>query len=103
MQLIRILLICLAFWIAGGAASAQFPNRDGEREVRLPNGKLQSEEILRAEHDKSVKEAAELQKLVEDVRDDLEKNDRHVLDLDTLKKLEQIEKLAKRIRGRLRN
>jgi hypothetical protein len=101
MQPTRILLICLAFLIVGWAAAAQFPTREREGEVRLPSGKLQSEEILKADHAKSVKEVAELQKLVEEVRDGLDKNDRYVLDLDTLKKLEQIEKLAKRIRGRL--
>jgi hypothetical protein len=40
--------------------------------------------------------------LSEEVRIELEKNDRHVMSVTTLKKLEEIEKLAKRIRSRLK-
>ena len=97
----RILLILLAFWIGTEAAAAQFPNTGRDGEIRLPSGKLQSEEILKAEHAKSLEDSAEMMKLVEEVRGDLDKNDRYVVDLDTLKKLERIEKLAKRVRGRL--
>lgn len=71
-------------------------------DVRLPSGKLQKEEILKAEHEKSLKDAAQLLELAEALKIDLEKNDRHVLSLSSLKKTEEIEKLAKRIRGRLR-
>lgn len=71
-------------------------------EQRLPNGKSQQEEILKAEHGKSLKDAAELIELAEQLKQDLEKNDRHVLSVSTLKKTEEIEKLAKRIRTRLR-
>jgi hypothetical protein len=73
-----------------------------DREIRLPSGKLQKEEILRADHEKSLDDAAELLKLAEELNIELEKNDRHVLSVDTLKKLENIEKLAKRIRSRLK-
>jgi hypothetical protein len=37
------------------------------------------------------------------LKDDLEKNDHNVLSLATLKKTEEIEKLAKRIRDRLKH
>jgi hypothetical protein len=70
-------------------------------DTRLPNGKSQQEEILKAEHEKSLKDAASLLDLAEQLKADLEKNDRHVLSLATLKKTEEIEKLAKRIRSRL--
>jgi len=73
-----------------------------EREMRLPSGKLQKEEILKADHEKSLEDAAELLKLAEELNIELEKNDRHVLSVDSLKKLENIEKLAKRIRSRLK-
>jgi len=70
-------------------------------DTRLPNGKSQQEEILKAEHEKSLKDAAALVELAEQLKADLEKNDRHVLSIATLKKTEEIEKLAKRIRTRL--
>ncbi len=74
------------------------PNRD----VKLPNGKSQQEEILKAEHEKTLKDAQELVKLSEELHDDLIKSDRHVLSLTNLKRIDEIEKLAKRIRGRLK-
>ncbi len=75
---------------------------DREKPVRLPSGKLQSEEILKAEHEKTLRDAAELVELSQALRDELEKNGRHVLSIGSIKKTEEIEKLAKRIRGRLR-
>lgn len=79
------------------------PERPGaEREVRLPNGKLQKEEILKADHEKSLEDSAKLIELTEELKIELEKNDRHVLSVSTLKRLDDIEKLTKRIRSRLR-
>jgi hypothetical protein len=69
---------------------------------RLPNGKSQKEEILKADHEKSLEDAGKLMQLTEDLKIELEKNDRHVLAVSTLKKLDEIEKLTKRIRSRLR-
>jgi len=69
---------------------------------RLPNGKLQQEEILKAEHEQNLKDASQLIALAEELKQELEKNDRHVLSLATLKKTDDIEKLVKRIRSRLR-
>jgi hypothetical protein len=70
-------------------------------DTRLPSGKSQQEEILKAEHQKSLKDAAALIELAEQLKADLEKNDRHVLSLATMKKTEEIEKLAKKIRSRM--
>ncbi len=87
-------------------ASAQV-QPDGRRvdkndEPRLPDGTSQKEAILKADHARSLKDADELIKLSEDLKIDLEKNDRHVLSVGTLKKLDDIEKVAKRIRGRMK-
>jgi len=78
------------------------PERGADREVKLPNGKSQQEEILKADFKKTLEDAAELVKLAEQLQDDLIKDDRHVLSISTLKKTEDIEKLAKRIRTRLK-
>ena len=77
-------------------------DRGVDREVKLPNGKSQQEEILKADFKKTLEDAAELVKLAEQLQDDLIKDDRHVLSISTLKKTEDIEKLAKRIRTRLK-
>ena len=78
--------------------------RPGEEEdVILPNGKSQKDEILKAEHQQNLKDAAELADLAEQLKIDLEKNDRYILSMATLKKTDDIEKLVKRIRARLRH
>ena len=74
-----------------------------EEDVVLPNGKSQKEEILKAEHQQNIKDAADLAELAEQLKIDLEKNDRYVVSMATLKKTDDIEKLAKRIRARLRH
>jgi hypothetical protein len=40
--------------------------------------------------------------LSEELKIELEKNDRHVLSVSAVKKTEEIEKLAKKIRGRMK-
>ena len=72
-------------------------------DIRLPNGKLQRDEILKAEFQKSLEDARELARLSDELKLDLEKNDRYVLSIATLKKTEEIEKIAKRIRDRLKH
>ena len=73
-----------------------------EADVRLPNGKLQRDEILKAEHQENLKDAARLADLAQELKESLEKDDHYVLSLSTLKKTDEIEKLAKKIRSRLR-
>jgi hypothetical protein len=80
----------------------QAPPATEDRDARLPNGKTQQEEILKADHEKDLKDAAQLIELAEGLKEELEKNTQHVLSLSSLKKTEEIEKLAKRIRSRLR-
>jgi|SRR5215472_10215754 hypothetical protein len=72
-------------------------------EVRLPNGKLQRDEILRLDYQKSLEDARQLSKLADELKTDLEKNDKYVLSIPTLKKTEEIEKLAKRIHDRIKH
>ena len=76
---------------------------DQEQDVTLPNGKSQHDEILKADHQQNLKDAAELAELADQLKIDLEKNDRFVVSMATIKKTDDIEKLAKRIRGRLRH
>jgi hypothetical protein len=54
------------------------------------------------EHKKNLEDAAAMAKLAEEVSEDLEKNDRYVMSLKTLKQLDEIERLAKAVRGRLK-
>ncbi len=95
-----VLLTLLCAVIANGQGPKE-TNPDPS-DPRLPNGKSQKEEILKADHEKSLEDASKLIQLTEDLKIELEKNDRHVLSVSMLKKLDDIEKLSKRIRSRLR-
>lgn len=95
---------------AAGAAAANGtqdmpppPTRSQDDGVRLPNGKLQRDEILKADRERNLKDAAQLVELSEQLKEDLEKNDRYVLSMSTLKKTDDIEKLVKKIRARMRH
>lgn len=73
-----------------------------EADVKLPNGKSQREEILKMEHQQNLRDAARLADLAGELRDELEKNTHDILSISTLRKTDDIEKLAKKIRSRLR-
>jgi len=85
-------------WQDGGAGGIA-----EQQDIRLPNGKMQKDEILKAEHQQNIKDAAQLAELVQQLQQDLEKNDYTVLSLSTLKKTDDIEKLVKKIHARLRH
>lgn len=70
--------------------------------LRLPNGKLQRDEILKSEYEQNLKDAARLVDMAQELKLDLEKNDRFVLSLATVRKTDEIEKLVRRIRSRMR-
>jgi len=69
---------------------------------RLPNGKNQQDEILKAEYEQNLKDAAQLVELSQSLREELEKNDRFVVSMSAVKKTDDIEKLVRKIRSRLR-
>ena len=87
-------LVCLAV--------AQNSSNKEDADVKLPNGKSQRDEIIRADYERNLRDAGEMARLAEEVKDDLEKGDRYLVSLKTLKKLEDVEKLSKDIRQRLR-
>ena len=100
------ILLVSAFALALSAQPPAIPERPTEEpreDARLPNGKLQRDEILKADFQKSLEDARQLSKLADELKADLEKNDRYVLSIATLKKTEDIEKLAKRIHDRLKH
>jgi hypothetical protein len=76
-------------------------HRHPDDEGAQPPTAKQQEDILKADHAKDLKDAAQLIELAEQLKEELEKNDRHVLSLSSLKKTEEIEKLARRIHARL--
>lgn len=99
-ELVRRCGLALLLAAALVPARQQFPEDPPAR--KLPSGKSQMEEILKEDHRKSLRDAAALLELAGALQNDLEKNEHHVLSISSIRKTEEIEKLAKRIRGRLR-
>jgi hypothetical protein len=104
----RTLLLGVIFGLAlaqePGGLPTTAPSPGVEKpDVRLPSGKSQRDEILKAEHEQNLKDAAKLVELSDDLKQTLEKEDRFVFSLTTVKKTEDIEKLVKKIRSRLRH
>ena len=97
-----IIVVTLCFMLASAGQPPRVPPSEPEPETRLPNGKSQKEAILKEDYRKSLEDARELVTLAESLQAELEKNDRYVVSLAEIRKTEDIEKLAKRIRGRLK-
>jgi hypothetical protein len=85
----------------GGAPSPATP-QDSSNDVRLPSGRMQRDEIIEAEHKKNQEDAAALARLAQEVKDDLDNSERYIVSVKTIKKLDDIEKLDKGIRARLK-
>jgi hypothetical protein len=77
-------------------------NPEDKGDFRLPNGKKQVDEILKDDYEKNLKDARDLTNLARSLEEDLEKNEAFVFSLSTLKKLDDMEKLTKRIRARMK-
>jgi hypothetical protein len=105
--MLRRFVLILAAALALQAQQAQAPHvpplaEGAPEDVRLPSGKMQREEILKYDYQKSLEDARALSKLADELKADMEKNDYNVLSLATLKKVDEIDKLAKRIHDRLK-
>jgi hypothetical protein len=106
--------IALALSLAPGQTTASPPasraqelppldEQDRADDVKLPNGKSQRDAILKAEYEQNLKDAERLVELSGELKQDLEKGNRFVLSLASLKKTDEIEKLVKKIRSRMRH
>jgi hypothetical protein len=100
-RIVLLLFLALASTAQQKAPDRTLPPEQGE-DLRLPNGKLQREEILKADYQKNIEDARALSKLADELKTDLEKNDYNVLSVGSLKKTDDIDRLAKRIRDRLK-
>ena len=84
------------------AAAQRTPPPDAEVSEHGRLKRSQIEQILKSDREKSIEDAGQMMKLAEELKDELEKNDKSVLSVTALRKAEEIEKLAKRVKGRLR-
>jgi hypothetical protein len=77
--------------------------RDPSEDSRLPNGKSQKNAMAKQDHEQALKDANDLIAVAEELRDELKKSGDYVVSVSSVKKTEEIERLAKRIRGRLKD
>jgi hypothetical protein len=95
-----LLILCAAFG-QSPEPRPTFPDSK-EGDVRLPNGKSQRQEILKDDYKRNLADSVELARLAEELKADIEKNEQYVVSVKTLKKTDDIERLVKNIRGRLK-
>jgi hypothetical protein len=75
---------------------------ENNEDPRLPDGKSQKNAIAKQQHEEALKDADRLLAAAEDLRNQLREAGSFVVPLGSVKKTEEIEKLARRIRGRLK-
>jgi hypothetical protein len=78
------------------------PEHDPDADLRLPNGKSQKDAISKQAHEEALREVESLIHLAEDLRDELKHSGEYVVAISSLRKTEEIEKLARHIRGKLK-
>ncbi len=93
-SLFRLFVLC--------CTALAFSQEQPDHDLKLPSGKSQRQEILKEEYGKAVRESEDLVRVATELRDQLQKRDYNVLSMSSIKQTEEIEKLAKRIRSRLR-
>lgn len=97
---VAMVAACAALLISGPGVGA---GQDQEEpEFRLPGGKLQKDELLRRDYEENLKDAARLVDLAQSLKNELEKGSYRVLSVNAIKTTEEIERISKRIRNRMR-
>lgn len=104
--------IALLNLLASAAAIAQVQDQQDDRrlplppnpndDVKLPNGKSQKDLIAKEDHEQALKDLNELITVAEQLRDELQKSGEHVVSMSSLKKTDDIERLVRKVRGRLK-
>jgi hypothetical protein len=95
--MLRILLVFFAIALVAQPPVDQAP----DPHLPLPNNKRE-DELMKLDHKKNLEDSANMAKLAQEVNEEFEKDDRFVMSIKTLKNLDEIEHLAKAIRGRLK-
>lgn len=95
----RLLIIALALPLLGWQNPPPLPGQ--EEPKRLPDGRLQSEVILKAEHEKNVEDMDKILALLDGVARELQAETPARNNAALSKDLEEVERLAKRVRTRM--
>lgn len=85
------------------APPPRLPEPPEKEKLEEPSLPLTSpSKLLKYHHEEVIKEMAKLAKLVEEVQQELDKAGENVLPLNSLRKLEEVERLSRKIRSRLK-
>lgn len=105
----RSVLLCAGAAAIVGAQQQQVPQQPPvpqipkeDEDEKMPNGKSRSDAIAKEEHEKALKDTDQLIAMAQQLKDELQKAGDYVVPLSSVKRTEEIEKLARRIRGRLK-
>lgn len=95
----RLLVLILFSGLIVLPAAGQRPPVDRTIDQTPPTS---PSKLLKQQHDELKKLSSKLTELANQVEEDLDKSGENVLPLNTLKKLEEIEKLARKMRTRIK-
>ena len=73
-----------------------------EPDRKLPDGSSRALMVLKSDTKKSKEDIEKVIKLAAELQQEIDRYDYHVVDLGSLRKTEEIERLIKRIRGRMK-
>lgn len=73
-----------------------------EQDPKMPDGSSRTLMVLKSDAKKSTQDIEKVIALVTELQQEIERNEYHVVDLGSLRKTEEIERLVKRIRGRMK-
>jgi hypothetical protein len=102
----ELALILLVFFVCPAQETA--PKRPltaadaDDQGPRMPNGRSQRNAIAKADYKKNLQDATELARMAEELKAELQNEEAFVVSVKTMKKTEDIEKLARNIRSRLK-
>ena len=94
--------LCLMGVFLCACFAEQAPPRQGQPQEAPPDVKLPREAIVKDDYKRNLQDAARLASLAEELKSELENGDKYVVSVKTMKKAEDIEKLARNIHSRLK-
>ena len=80
----------------------RFKLPEANEDPKLPDGRSQKNAIAKQQHEQALKETDRLIATAQELREELVKSGKFVVPVSALKKTEEIEKLSRRIRSRLK-
>jgi hypothetical protein len=95
-------LIFVALWISYGQSRGTGTSQAPPDQIDARLARTQREALIKNDHKRNVEDAGALLKLAEELKADLDKDDAHVVSVRSIKQTEEMEKLCKSIRARLK-